>query len=53
MLIKRAFKFKLKPTSTDREMFSRFAGARRFVFNRGLDQKQKAYEATGKSPSYF
>lgn len=34
-------------------MLLRFAGARRFVFNRGLDQRQKAYEATGKSPSYF
>ena len=34
-------------------MFLQFAGARRFVFNRGLDQRQKAYESTGKSPSYF
>src|SRR5438105_1948198 len=34
-------------------MFLRFAGARRFIFNRGLDQRQKAYEVTGKSPSYF
>ena len=53
MIVKRAFKFKLKPTEIQRTEFLRFAGARRFVFNRGLDQKQKAFEATGKSPSYF
>ena len=53
MIVKRAFKFKLKPTALQRELFSRFAGARRFVFNRGLDQRQKAYETTGKSPTYF
>jgi len=53
MLIKRAFKFKLKPTGAERKTFSRFAGARRFVFNLGLDQRQKAFEAIGKSPTYF
>lgn len=53
MLIKRAFKFKLKPTSTHREKFLQFSGARRWVFNRGLDQKKKAFETTGKSPTYF
>lgn len=53
MIVKRAFKFKLEPTKLQFEMFLQFAGARRFVFNRGLDQRQKAYEATGKSPSYF
>lgn len=52
-MIKRAFKFKLKPTLKQREKFLRFAGARRWVFNRGLDQRQKAFAVTGKSPSYF
>ncbi len=53
MILKRAFKFKLKPTTWQTEMFLQFAGARRYVFNRGLDQRQKTYEATGKSPTYF
>jgi putative transposase len=53
MIIKRAFKFKLKPISSQRDQFLQFAGARRYVFNRGLDQRKKAFEATGKSPSYF
>lgn len=53
MLIKRAFKFKLNPTRVQEELFLRFAGAKRWVFNRGLDQRKKAFEQTGKSPSYF
>ena len=53
MLIKRAFKFKLNPTRAQEELFLRFAGAKRWVFNRGLDQRKKAFEQTGKSPSYF
>lgn len=53
MIVKRAFKFKLKPTAVQQEKFLQFAGARRWVFNRGLDERQKAFAATGKSPSYF
>lgn len=53
MIVKRAFKFKLKPTELQKMGFLRFAGARRFVYNRGLDQRKKAFEITGKSPSYF
>ena len=53
MIIKRAFKFKLKLTAAQQETLLRFAGARRWVFNRGLDLRQKAFEKTGKSPSYF
>ena len=53
MIVKRAFKFKLKPTEIQRSDCLRFAGARRFVFNRGLDQRQKAFETRGKSPSYY
>ena len=36
-----------------RILLLQFAGACRWVFNRGLDQRQKAFAATGKSPSYF
>jgi putative transposase len=53
MIVKRAFKFKLKPTLSQRQVFLQFAGARRFVFNRGLDQRKKLYETTGKSFTYF
>ncbi len=53
MIVKRGFKFNLKPTSAQENLFRQFAGACRWVFNRGLDQKQKAFNFTGKSPSYF
>ena len=51
--MRRGFKFKLKPKAVHRFLFVQFAGAVRWVFNRGLDQKQKSFEKTGKSPSYF
>ncbi len=35
-MFKRAYKFKLKPTKIQQEKFLQFAGARRWVFNRGL-----------------
>ena len=53
MIVKRAFKFKLNPTFLEIEAFLRFAGARRWIFNRGLNQRQKTYETSGKSPTYF
>ena len=53
MIVKRAFKFKPKPTELQKMGCLRFAGARRFVYNRGLDQRKKAFETTGKSQSYF
>src|SRR5690348_4118081 len=53
MIIKRAYKFKLKQSQAQTIQFLQFAGARRYIYNHGLDQRQKAYEATGKTLSYF
>jgi putative transposase len=53
MIVKRAFRYRLKPDSEQIASFLRFAGARRFVFNRGLEQRTKAYQKEGKSISYF
>jgi putative transposase len=53
MILRRAFKFKLKPTALQLTLFLQFAGARRWIFNRGLDLRQKFFAATGKSLSYF
>ena len=53
MIINRAYKFKLKPNGGHLTKFLKFAGSGRYIFNYGLDQRKKAYEATGKSPSYF
>jgi putative transposase len=53
MLIKRAYKFKLKPHQAHTTKCLQFAGARRYIFNHGLAERQKAYEITGTSLSYF
>ena len=53
MLLKKGFRFRLDPTDSQRQLFSQFAGASRFLYNRGLEQRKKAYEHSGKSISYF
>jgi putative transposase len=52
MIKRRTFKYRLKPTTSQREKFLQFAGARRWIFNHGLAQRKKAYE-TGKKLSYY
>ena len=40
MLIQKAYKFELRPDGATRRLFSRFAGAKRFVWNRALKQQK-------------
>jgi len=47
--IRRTYRFRLEPTTSQEDSFKRFAGARRFVWNWALRQKQAHYAATGKS----
>ena len=53
MLLKKGFKYRLDPTTGQRELFAQFAGASRFLYNRGLEQRKTAYEKEGKSIKYF
>lgn len=53
MLIKKTFKFRLDPSASQKELFARFAGACRFVFNRGLHQRKEAFEKEQKAISLF
>ena len=53
MLLKKGFKYRLEPTSGQRQLFSQFAGASRFLYNRGLEQRKTLYEKEGKSITYF
>jgi putative transposase len=53
MIIKRAFRFILKPAAKQHEQFLRFALACRWVFNRGLEIRINAYKAEGKTVCYF
>jgi len=53
MLLKKGFRFRLDPTSGQRLLFAQFAGASRYLYNRGLEERKTAYEKDGKSISYF
>lgn len=53
MKIQKSFKFRLKPSRKQRQVCSQFAGACRWIFNRGLEKKNKAYEEENTSLSYF
>jgi putative transposase len=44
MIFKKTFKFRLQPAKNKEPLFYQFAGARRWIYNRGLDQRKKAWE---------
>jgi len=45
--LRRVYRFRLEPTSTQEEGFRRYAGARRWVWNWALACRQEHYKATG------
>jgi putative transposase len=47
--LRKVLRFRMKPTSADRESLARMAGARRYVWNWALDQRRAHYAVTGKS----
>jgi len=49
----KAFKYKIYPTDGQKMLMSKHFGHCRWVYNWGLDTKQKAYKETGKSPGKF
>lgn len=53
MLLRKGFKYRLDPTNGQKQLFAQFAGASRFLYNRGLEQRKTAYEKEGKSIIYF
>ena len=53
MLIQRAYKTALRLNNQERTLLVGCAGTARYTFNWGLRQKIDAYEATGKSPTYY
>lgn len=53
MLLKKGFKYRLDPTKGQRQLFAQYAGASRFLYNRGLVQRKALYEESGKSIKYF
>ena len=46
---RKVYRFRIDPTAKQEAALSRYAGARRFVFNRALQRRKETYEQTGKS----
>ena len=51
--MKRAYKYKIKPTVKQQIMLSQFFGCARFIYNWGLDRKVKTYKETKKNVTYL
>ena len=49
----KAFKYKLYPNQEQDQMFKKHFGATRFVYNWGLERKNKAYQTESKTVSCF
>ena len=49
MLIRKAFKFEIRPNGEQQRKIAQFCGCSRFVFNKALDWQKQAYEADAKT----
>src|SRR5215831_4797943 len=49
---RKVYRFKIDPTAKQEAALSRYAGARRFVFNWAFHHRKQTYEQTGKSISW-
>lgn len=48
----KAYKYKLKPNSTQEIALNQFLGSARFIYNWGLNRKTEQYKLNGTSPNY-
>ena len=48
----KAYKYKLKPNSTQEIAINQFLGSARFIYNWGLNRKSEQYKLNGSSPNY-
>ena len=51
--ITKAFKYRLYPTEEQKPLLSQHFGAKRFVWNRFLEERKKTYLETGKNLNYY
>ena len=51
--MKRGFRYRLDPTSGQRQLFAQFAGASHFLYNRGLEQRIAVHGKDGRSITHF
>ncbi len=52
MIVRRAYRHKLRLTAAQHEQCGRFAGCARLIYNAGLQQRRLGYEVTGRSLRY-
>lgn len=50
-VVQQAYKFELDPNEAQRVLLAKSVGARRFVYNWGLELSQREYERLGKRPT--
>lgn len=53
MIIRKAFFYRLKPKKSQLFQLANFAGACRYIYNKGLEERKKAYEEESLSLRYF
>ncbi|KKL14872.1 hypothetical protein LCGC14_2511280, partial [marine sediment metagenome] len=53
MNFKKSFKYLLKPKKVENTLFNQFSGAKRWIFNWGLDQRKQMWEKEKKRISLF
>ena len=53
MIVTKTFKFRLRPNQVQAALCLQFAGAARWIFNRGLDQRNQLWEEKKSSISLF
>ena len=51
--MKRAYRYKIKPTFKQQEQLNKAFGCTRFIYNWGLDKKTKAWQERKQQISYF
>ena len=52
MLVNKAYKFRLYPNQTQKELINKTFGCSRFVFNHFLEMWNETYKETGKGLTY-
>lgn len=53
MIFTKTFKFRLRPNREKKHLYFQFAGGARWVYNRGLDQKNTLWEEEKRAISLF
>ena len=53
MIFKKTFKYRLVPTKKQEILFSKFAGAKRFIYNRSLFQRKELFKKEKKKLTLF